>query len=173
MWPASLNLHKCKTSKVQEYVYTVKNSDSYKETTMAYIMSEASCDVRIFLFGLSSTGILSRIKLNFRIACWNIIRKVTLCEQTHDFYATQNKPFKPLFGSGRRFWGLLPTDQQDTGRTPWFCVSLQKYMHVAILFIETKQFLIYIMICFFYFDLVLRSWPCLINLSILLLKLFI
>ena len=73
-------------AKVQEHLYTVKNSEPYyEETTMAYIMSEASCDVRIFLFCLSSTGILSRIKLNFRIACWNIIRKVTLCEQTQDF----------------------------------------------------------------------------------------
>lgn len=35
--------------------------------------SDASCDVRIFLRFLSSIGILSRIKLYFRMACEDII----------------------------------------------------------------------------------------------------
>lgn len=40
---------------------------------MTYMISEASCDVRIFFSFLSSTGILSRIELNLRIACEEIV----------------------------------------------------------------------------------------------------
>lgn len=51
----------------------ISNIDTQSdETAMTYMISEASCDLRIFLSLLSSTGILSKIKLNFRIACWNI-----------------------------------------------------------------------------------------------------
>lgn len=40
---------------------------------MTYIISEASCDVGIIIFFLRSRGILSKIRLNLRIACWKII----------------------------------------------------------------------------------------------------
>lgn len=40
---------------------------------MTYIISEDSCDVGIIIFFLSAHGILSKIRLNLRIACWKII----------------------------------------------------------------------------------------------------
>lgn len=46
-----------------------KNDPYYGDTAMTYMICEASCDVGIFIFFLSSTGILSKIKLNLRIAC--------------------------------------------------------------------------------------------------------
>lgn len=55
------------------------------KTAMTYIISEASCDVKSFLFFFSSIGILSSIKLNLRIACQNIINKF-IYVQTPDLW---------------------------------------------------------------------------------------
>lgn len=115
----------------------VNNNYPYnEETTITYMISEASFDVRIFLSFLSSTGILSRIKLYLRIACSDMVCKL-IYEQRHDWQflmllqkGSYQNHLKPLFGSGWRLWGLLPIDRQGTGRTLWFCMFLQKEKHV-------------------------------------------
>lgn len=72
MWTASLTL--LKVSKT--FLNMLKNNKDYDKMTrsyhccdmamITYMTSEASID--IFIFFLSSTGILSRIRLNFWIA---------------------------------------------------------------------------------------------------------
>lgn len=72
--PASLTLKKCdKQAKVPDCVDILRkncnNDPCYEDTTRTYMIFASSCDVRIFLSFLSSTGILSRIRFNLRIAC--------------------------------------------------------------------------------------------------------
>lgn len=77
IWQAILILKKCnRQGQDSEVIFNTSNRPgSIGESNRTYMISEASSDIRIFLSFLSSIGILSRMRLNLRTACSDIVEK--------------------------------------------------------------------------------------------------